>query len=154
GGSPTTPTTGASDRVRAAACRSCPCPRPTCPRGRGACRAPPGAATSSLVEALEQRAPLVRTETLQPARLADLEFAHDVAGAHFADARQRFEDGHDLQLREHLARLVAPVGLIEQLAQRERADLQFVLHLRPLPSRGRGFLEGLLALLGRERGRV
>ena len=71
-----------------------------------------------------------------------------------ADAGQRLEHTHDLQFREHVARLVAALGRIEQLPQGERADFELVLHLRTLATGNRRLLQRELTLLRCERGRV
>src|SRR5207253_8265717 len=103
---------------------------------------------------LEQRAPLVRAQPAQASALGDLELRHEVTRPDLADAGQRLEHTHDLQFREHVARLVAALGRIEQLAQGERADLEFVLHLRTLAAGNRRLLQRELTLLRCERGRV
>ena len=51
---------------------------------------------------LEQRLALVAAEPAQPAALADVELGHDPARLHLADAGQRLEHAHDLQLRERV----------------------------------------------------
>src|SRR6185369_16116406 len=124
------------------------------PRRLGPGRTSPDGGSASAGKLLEQRPPLVRTQPAQTAALGDLELRHDVAGPNLADTRKRLEDTHDLQLGEHVARLVTAVGGVEKLAQRERTDLEFVLHLGSLTARDRRLLERELTLLRCERGRV
>ena len=83
----------------------------------------------------------------EPAALADVELFHDAARLHLADARERFEHAHDLELRE---RVVAR-ALVEQVFETQRALLELRLHLRALTARFGGLLECGLTLLGGER---
>jgi len=61
----------------------------------------------------EQALALVAAEPAEPTALADVELLHDATRLHLADAGQRFEHAHDLELRQ---RVVAR-SLVEQLAQ-------------------------------------
>src|SRR5207248_3514616 len=114
----------------------------------------PAALSPSADKLLEQRAPLVRAQPAQAPALGDLELRHQVTRPDLADAGQRLEHTHDLQFREHVARLVAALGRIEQLPQGERADFELVLHLRTLATGNRRLLQRELTLLRCERGRL
>ena len=65
----------------------------------------------------EQAFALVAAEPAEPTALADVELGHDAARLHLADAGERLEHAHDLELRE---RVVAR-ALVEQLFETERA---------------------------------
>src|SRR5207253_9552186 len=59
---------------------------------------PPSAPSPSAGKLLEQRPPLVRTQASQTPALGDLELRHEMTRPHLADAGQRLEHAHNLQL--------------------------------------------------------
>src|SRR5258708_2231199 len=108
--------------------------------------------SASAGKLLEQRPPLVRTQPAQTPALGDLELRHDVASPHLAHTGQRFEHADDFQLGEHVTRLVTALSRLEQLSQRQRSDLELVLHLGALTAGNSRLLHRDLTLLRCERG--
>src|SRR3954447_3611681 len=95
---------------------------------------------------LEQRLPLLRPEATHSPGLADADVLHDATGLHLADAGQRFEEGHRLELADHIVAL----RLAERLGQRHRSHLQLLLQLGTGGAGFGGLLKGGSTLLGAE----
>ncbi len=101
------------------------------------------AAESAVVELFEQRLSLVLPETLDAAGLADAEGNHETTGLDLPQTGERLEHGDDLSVSHYFV----PATLLQQLRERDRSHLEFLLQLGALATGGRRLVERSLTLV-------